>query len=71
MIATNSKCYNEGDFIKKCLVVCSKILFPENPHITSKFESVSLNRCTITRRIDNILQRCIRSERRCKTGCAI
>lgn len=56
MIARNNKCYSEGEFIKTCMVETSKLLFPDNPDITKKFESICLSRRTVTRRINEIAQ---------------
>ena len=50
-IARESKAFNEGEFVKECLLTCSDILCPKE---TKTFDNVSLSRRTITRRVEEI-----------------
>lgn len=50
-IARDGKPYSDGEFVKKCMVGVCDFLCPEE---TNKFESVSISRPTVTRRIEQI-----------------
>lgn len=50
-LAKRNKPFSDGEFIKQCMVECASILCP---NVRSKFESISLSRRTIVRRIDSI-----------------
>ena len=50
-IARESKAFNEGKFVKDCLLTCSDILCPKE---MKTFDSLSLSRRTITRRVEEI-----------------
>ncbi|XP_049792521.1 general transcription factor II-I repeat domain-containing protein 2-like [Schistocerca nitens] len=43
--------FSDGEFIKQCMAECASVLCPE---VKTKFESISLSRRTIARRIDLI-----------------
>ena len=49
-IAVTSEAFNEGKFLKDCLLACSDILCPKE----TKNTSVSISRRTITRRVEEI-----------------
>ena len=50
-IAKHSKPFDEGEFIKECLIDSGAILCPDKKEL---FENVSLSRQTVTRRVDDI-----------------
>lgn len=51
MIAKRNKPFSDGEFIKECLSYAANIMCPEQ---TKKFESISLSRRTVVRRVDQI-----------------
>uniref|UniRef100_A0A8C4X772 SPIN-DOC-like zinc-finger domain-containing protein n=1 Tax=Erpetoichthys calabaricus TaxID=27687 RepID=A0A8C4X772_ERPCA len=50
-LAKRNTPFSDGEFIKQCMVECLSVLCPD---VRSKFESISLSRRTIVRRIDSI-----------------
>ena len=50
-LAKRNKPFSDGDFIKQCMVECASVMCPNEK---SKFESISLSRRTVVRRIDSI-----------------
>ncbi|XP_047100828.1 general transcription factor II-I repeat domain-containing protein 2-like [Schistocerca piceifrons] len=50
-LAKRNKPFSDGEFIKQCMVECASVLCPD---VKTKFESISLSRRTIARRIDLI-----------------
>jgi hypothetical protein len=50
-LAKRNKPFSDGEFTKQCMVECASVLCPD---VRSKFESISLSRRTIVRRIDSI-----------------
>ena len=54
MIAKHKKYYQDGNFIKKLMVLGAKKLFPNNPGIYKKFEKLSLNLNTVKKNINKI-----------------
>jgi len=50
-IVKHSKAFSEGEFFKDCMIAVSDILCPESK---KKFESISLSRRTVVRRIECI-----------------
>uniref|UniRef100_A0A8C3SKW3 SPIN-DOC-like zinc-finger domain-containing protein n=1 Tax=Chelydra serpentina TaxID=8475 RepID=A0A8C3SKW3_CHESE len=50
-IAAAGKCFTEGEFLKKCMLIAASELCPEKRGI---FENVSLSRMTVQRRIADI-----------------
>lgn len=53
-IAQAKKPYNEGDFIKKCLIEAVEILSPEDDKLKKSISDVQLSRHTVERRISDI-----------------
>ena len=50
-LAKRNKPFSDGMFIKQCMVECTSVMCH---HVKSKFESISLSRRTVVRRIDSI-----------------
>lgn len=51
LIAKNSKCFSESEFVKECLVKTAEVVCPDKVQI---FKNISLSRNTVAERVDDI-----------------
>ena len=51
-IAASGKCFTEGEFVKKCMLLAVSELCPEKMRM---FQNISLSRMTVQRRVADIV----------------